>query len=286
MNSENLKNNLNSERESLSADERKVCDLMGKLDRVDCPKNFDFRLKARIASADKKAFQPSVWQTLRYILPVAACGLIVAFVMVQTGMFSTVNQTGNQIAISPNPNIQPFDGQQNSGQIFTVTNSTSPVIASAANRNASPNAPQSIDVALTNSSKNRTALPKRSRDDEPTMSRDFGVKQNRKTLYPNGINPEKIKPVIIENSNDKPILTNGVLDMLGISTDAVSGKLRVKNVRENSIADKSGIKAGDVIESLDDTKITQGETTLRSRDVKKITVSRDGKIIGIRPKMN
>ena len=57
MKSNKLENNL-SEREILSADEQKICDLIGRLDQVDCPKDFDFRLKARIANADRKDFQP------------------------------------------------------------------------------------------------------------------------------------------------------------------------------------------------------------------------------------
>lgn len=278
MNNENLKNNL-SEREVLSADEQKVCDLIGKLDRVDCPKDFNFHLKARIANSNKSEYEPSVWQTLRYIVPVAACVLIVAFVMVQAGMFSPASQTETTIASTTNPNIQPFDERSNSSQIFTAANSSEPIIAAVPNRNSQPGNLQNTDVSLNNSAEPKTTFPKLSREDEPTMSKDFGVGQNRKPINPRGINPDQILPNKIEIQNDKSVPVKDVLDIFGISTEAVSGKLRVKNVRANTLADKAGIKAGDFIESIGNTKIIQSEMTLKSDDFGKITVSRDGKII-------
>lgn len=278
MNNESLKNNF-SERELLSADEQKVCDLIGKLDRIDCPKDFNFHLKARIANANKSEYQPSVWQTIRYIVPVAACVLIVAFVMVQAGMFSPANQTDNTIASTTNPNIQPFDERSNSAQIFKVTNSSEPIIAAVPNRNSQPDTLQNTDVSLNNSAEPKTTFPKLSPEDEPTMSKDFGVGQNRKPLNPRGINPDQILPKNPVNQDDKSIPVKDVLDIFGISTEIVSGKFKVKNVRANTIAENLGIKAGDFIEAIDDTKISQNETILKSNTFRKITVSRDGKTI-------
>lgn len=281
MNSENLKNNLNSEREILPADEQKVCDLIGKLDRVECPKNFDFRLKARIASADKREFQPSVWQTLRYVLPAAACVLVVAFVMVRGGMFSATNQTGSIIATAPNPNVQTFDEQSNGTQIFTVSNSSEPVIAAAPNRNPQSNSILSRNVSLSNSSESKTTFPKLSREDDRMPSKDFSVGQNRKPIYPLAINPEPLKVENDENQKERFVSTRATFDMFGITTEFVSGRLRVKNIVENTMADKAGIRVGDFIEAVDDMKITRSEMMLKSNDVRKITVLRDGKIVVI-----
>jgi hypothetical protein len=277
MNSENLKNNLNSTREILPDGEQKVCDLIGKLDRVECPKNFDFHLKARIAGSDKKDFQPSVWQTLRYIVPVAACVLIVAFVMVQGGIFSPVTQTGNTIATATNPNIQAFDERSNRTQIFTVSNSSEPITAAVPDRNAQSNSILSRNVSLNNSSESRSSLPKLLPEDQPTMSKDFGVGQNIKPLYPNGINPDQVKPKYPETQDNRLVSIKQAFDIFGITAEMAAGRMKVITVRENSIADKSGIKAGDFIESIDDMKLTPGETTLRSNNVSKITVLRGGK---------
>lgn len=277
MNSDNLKNNLN-ESETLPADEQKVCDLIGKLDRVECPKNFDFRLKARIASADKTEYQPSPWQTLRYIVPVAACVLIVAFVMVQAGMFSPVNQTDNPIVAATNPNIQPFDEKSKEANLSTISNSNVSEIAAVTNRTSSTNSLPNMDIP-NNSSENRYSFPKLSPEDNSTMSRDFGVRPKRDPIYPRGINPEQIKPEKSENQDNKSISIKDTLDFIGIQTEFVGGKLRVKNVRENTMADKSGIKAGDLIEAIDDTKITPSETMLKSNSVRKIIVSRGGKVL-------
>lgn len=278
MNSENLKNNLNSEREILPADEQKICDLIGRLDSVECPKNFDFRLKARIASADKSDYQPSVWQTLRYVVPVAACVLVVAFVMVRAGMFSsTANQTGDTIASAANPNIQPFDERSGETKIFTVSNTTAPEIAAVPNRNGSTNNIPNMDVSLKSPSENRNlSSPKSSKEAESTMSRVLGVGQNRKPLVPKEFDQESNKKSLIKET----------LDFIGLETEMSGGKLKIINIRENTVADKSGFRIGDLIESVGDTKIIQGETMLKSNNVGKITVLRDGKIIGIALKPN
>lgn len=278
MNSDNLKNNLNGEREILPADEQKICDLIGKLDRVDCPKNFDFRLKARLASANKSEYQPSVWQTLRYVVPVAACVLIAAFVMVQAGMFSSVNQTGGTIAKATNPNILPFDEQSNQAKPSVVSNSNAPEIAAVTNKTSSTNSLPNMDIP-SNSSENRYSFPKLSPQDNSTMSRDLGVRPNRNPIFPSGINPDQIKPKTnIEQGNRYlPLIDN--LDFIGMETEFVGGKLRVKSVRENTVADKAGIKAGDIIESIGGTKITQSEATLKSNDLGKIIILRGGKIL-------
>lgn len=279
MNNDNLKNNLSDEQNFLSADERKICDLIGKLDRVECPKDFDFRLKARIANANGKDFQPSIWQTARYILPAAACVLIVAFVMVQGGMFSAESPATTTIAAT-NPNIQPFDSRSENAQKFTVSNPTEPVIAAVPNRSVQSNTFSNMDVSLKNPPESRV-MRKVSPDDKSTMSRVLSVGQNRKPLNPNGFNPENIKPRVEENQNNKPADLSGFFDIAGLKTEFVGGKLRVKSVGENTMADKSGIKAGDFIEAVEDVKISQSGTNLQSNSIGKITISRSGQIIEI-----
>ena len=56
MNNENLKNKLVEREEILSADEQKISYLIGSLEKVSAPNDFDFRLKARIANAVKQRF--------------------------------------------------------------------------------------------------------------------------------------------------------------------------------------------------------------------------------------
>lgn len=281
MNSDNLKN-ISGERENLSADEQKICNLIGKLEKVECPKNFDFRLKARIASADKKDFQPSIRQTLRYVLPVAACVLIAAFVLVQAGIFSpSGGQQGSEIT-AVNPNVQPFDASPPTVPIVSPSNSNTS--ESSVNRSeSSPLNPSSnTETALKNPSEKRSeSLPKLSKEDEPTMWRDFGVRPNRKQIYPRGIDPNQIKPQKIENQNAKPVSAKSVFDFIGMETEFNGGKLRVKSVKAKGLADISGIKIGDLVESVDDTKIDKSEMTLKSSGVKKITVSREGKPLEI-----
>jgi len=143
-----------------------------------------------------------------------------------------------------------------------------------------------MNVSLTNSSENRVGLPKISREDEPTMSRDFGVGENIKPLYPKNYDPTKIGRQTQGNQDNKSASTKGVFATIGVETEFVGGKMRIKNIVESSLFDKSGIKAGDIIEAIDDTKIMDNDTVLKSNKMEKVTVSRNGKIIEIRLKSN
>lgn len=267
MNSDNLKNKLNDERENLSADEQKICNLIGKLDKVDCPKDFDFHLKARIANADKQDFQPSVWQTLRYILPATAAVLLAAFVLIQAGMFSSpVNQTENNFAATESQIIQPSVNQiipQNDTTITKLPNSN--VVETPATEVASRKTPE----------RRNAVFQRNSAQVKSDRSRVLGYGNNRKPIFPVALDP-----------TSRTIPASGVFDTFGIETEFVGGKIKVKNIREKSLAESSGIKTGDFVEKVDDVKTDEKNQMLKSNSVKKITVSRNGKPLEIRLKTN
>ena len=99
MKNDNLKNNLR-DLEILSAAEQKISDLVGSLEKVSAPNDFDFKIKARIANADKTTFQPSLWQTLRYVLPLSVTTMVAAFFIIQAGFFSpNTTQMENKAAL-------------------------------------------------------------------------------------------------------------------------------------------------------------------------------------------
>jgi len=291
MNSDKLKNNL-SEREILPADEQKICNLLGKLDSVSCPNDFDFRLKARIANADQKDFKPSMWHTLRYILPVTATAVFAAFMMVQGGMIAPwTNQKENNF-VAESSNFQPSANQtvlQNEAKNVETADSNVILIP------AKPGGEQNSQMITVSNSKSELAvktfpkmrnadLPKSSTSDESVMSRDLGVGQNRKPIYPAGINPNPLTLPPTQNQNVKPVAAGEMLEIVGIQTEIVGGKMIVKSVTEKSLAGLSGFKAGDLIEAIDDVKIGENDFLMKSNAFKKITVLRDGKTLIIRLK--
>ncbi len=62
-----------------SREQTLVWQMIEDLPRVDAPKNFDFRVKARIADAKPTNFQPRFFPVLRYVLPLSLAVLILGF---------------------------------------------------------------------------------------------------------------------------------------------------------------------------------------------------------------
>ena len=290
MNNENLKNKLVNREEILPADEQQISYLIGSLEKVSAPNDFDFRLKARIANTVNKDFQPSIWQTLRYVLPLTATVIIAAFVMIQAGLFST-NPAENDFAAGNT--IQP----QIVNQQFLPANAD---IAKTSNSNIIESVnigkqPESIvsglnpknAVAVKNPvEKKQNTSPNVQPEKEPLMSRDSAVRQNKKPLFPVGINPDNAKPQVMENENSNSVSAQEIFKIIGLETETKAGKIIVKSVKEKSLAEKSNVKAGDVIEAIDEQRLDKENLSPKFNGGKTITVTRDNKILEIELKPN
>ncbi|MGI9056921.1 MAG: hypothetical protein ACR2F2_14090 [Pyrinomonadaceae bacterium] len=288
MNNETLKNNL-GEREVLSADEQKISHLIGSLEKVSAPNDFDFRLKARIANAVKKDFQPSIWQTLRYILPLTATAIVAGFIMIQAGLFSP-NPAGNDFAAGNNdqpPSVnQQFlpanadiarTSNSNVFENINIGKKPEPAISEANPKNA---------VAVKNQvEKKQNSTPKNFSEDEPLMSRDSAVRQNKKPIFPVGLNPDNAPPQLFENNNNT-VSAQEIFKIIGLETETKAGKIIVKSVKEKSLAEKSNVKVGDVVEAIDEQRLDQETLSPKFKGGKSITVTRDNKVLEIELKPN
>jgi hypothetical protein len=282
MNRDNLKNNLN-EQENLSADEQKISRLIGGLEQVSAPKDFDFRLKARISAAQENNFQPSIWKTLRYALPLTATLVIAAFVMIQAGLFS---QTDNQPTIAENPKQEnPVNSQSppSNQQITQTSNLTVDETIPDAYAGES-NSTQFIAV------KNPVGKPNKNKpeiiqNDDSPRSKDFTVRPSNVQITPEGI-PGNTALVNKEFNNNISIPAQEILNMLGVETEADGNKLKVKSVKENSLAERSGVRTGDIVEAIDEQRLDEKNLSPKFKGGKKITVTRDDKVVEIELKPN
>lgn len=73
-----------------------------------------------------------------------------------------------------------------------------------------------------------------------------------------------------------------ILSILGIDGVFDEGGWKVKSVTTNSIAAKAGVKAGDVIESVNDLKLSRESVFLRSLSADRLLVRRGGTRITLR----
>ena len=88
----------------------RVWQIIDRFEPVAAPKDFDFRVKARIANAKPGDFQSRFLPVLRYVLPLSVVGLILAFVIFN-GFYSFDNKTVPQVAET---NFQPTIRKENS----------------------------------------------------------------------------------------------------------------------------------------------------------------------------
>ena len=90
--------------EGLSADEAKVRELLGGMKRVETPKDFGFKVQARIANAKPETYRETAggWVFLRYAAPLALV-LIVTSAFVISGIYKVNDDSVPAVAEIQNP---------------------------------------------------------------------------------------------------------------------------------------------------------------------------------------
>lgn len=268
MNYETPKN----ETETLSADERKIGEMCRTLKQVEAPKDFDFKLKARIANSKAGDFAPRrrFIPAMRYALPALALILVLGLLAYNGGFLSPGNNStiaGSSFA--PQNTSQP--------QNDTVSSVAPPTTSTNANTTALPatqDSPKPDQVAIIQPKKASVETPRRPKENENGGSTDKSQKETP-LLIPQ-FTPRSLPQVPQDEESTNPIPVREVLSVNGINAAFENGKWTVKSVTPNSLGDSSGIKENDVIEAIDDQPVSG--TTVFNKIVsgKTITVTRNG----------
>jgi len=277
----------NNNDEILSLEDEKVRKMIGDLKRIDAPKDFDFRLKARIANATSTNFQPRFLPVLRYILPLSTILVIFVFVILN-GLYFPDNQAVSLVA----ENIPPTNIEQKSPLVMPLANEQ--VVAKDENlvvedtpikQAVKPLAdkPQFMAVKspTTNPKKNLIVKDKK---DNGGGSRDSALSVSPINITPKGIdlNPTQANPPNTETS--KPLNAQQILSQLGIEAVFSDSSWKVKAV--DSLSKGSGVKVGDVIEAIDGEKLTDKPLSAKTVEVKKLTILRGAEKIEISLRIN
>lgn len=265
------------ENEILSGDEEKICELLGNLQRVDAPKDFDFQLKARIANAKPQDFQaPRFFPILRYAAPLGLAIIILAVVVIN-GLYSfddksvaTVidNQDKPKVEnLSSGNNSQPEEKviAKDDSQAKTAENPTANLLYKEDKKEISPliKEPRLVANALNPAVKNSKA------------AKNSGDSKDSAGTSPNILVPK-------EFSSNNPIQVKDVLSILGVEANFSDKKWTVKSVTQNSKAERSGVKANDIIEAIDGNNLS-GETIPVAKTFNgNLTVVRGGKKMDIK----
>jgi hypothetical protein len=267
------KNFQTEENEILSADEAKVRKLLGNLQRVDAPKDFDFRLKARIANSEAKDFQPRLFPVLRYAAPLGLAIIILAVIVVNN-LYSVDNGSIQVAENNVQNQIRSVNMPDNSAPKETLIAETTPQSIVAENLTTNP--PVSTNKKETKTFSKNFELAANSgkpKNDKPQADNNGGSRDsalsNTNVLMPKGF------------GGNNSVQVKEVLEIIGIKANFAGNQWKVESVGENTVAGNSGVKANDVIEAIDGKTLT-GETIPAKSYGGKLTVLRGGERLEIK----
>ncbi|MEO8074386.1 MAG: PDZ domain-containing protein [Acidobacteriota bacterium] len=273
----------NAEDEILSVGDVKIQQMIKNLPRIDAPKDFDFRLKARIANARPTEFQPRFLPVLRYILPLSVVVLIFTFVVINGVFFGRNNQTAEAVQQIP---VESKTAQTNDLQTAPPEVAKIPAKPAPQSDLADSNFPKVEEkekekipvektnlVAVKSQKKTQPELPKEKVIDNGGGSHDSAASYLR-VITPNGIHVNDVVETSPNNEHKNDILTKQILLPLGIEIVSENGKRRVQSVKKGSIAERSGVKIGDLVEMIDGEKVSGDAVHNKTLQGKQITVLR------------
>ena len=260
-----------NETEILSADDQKLREICFSLKKIEAPKDFDFKLKARLAASQASDFQPRFGFALRYALPVVAVVFLLGLLAYSGGMFAPPNNqfVAEGSVLPPNPALP---------QNAAVSDAPAPEI------NTPPNESLAILPANQESPKvpkNELAIIKQKdpKKDVPELKREFNGgskdfsstadKPRQPKFYEQKIIPQPDEPV-----NSLPV--RDVLSIMGITAAFENGKWTVRAVTANGLAEASGIRENDTIEAIDDEPLSGETVNVKTISGKTVTVTRNG----------
>ncbi|HEY0429180.1 MAG TPA: hypothetical protein VGC76_15475 [Pyrinomonadaceae bacterium] len=266
------KNFQTEENEILSVEDEKVRLMLSDLKRVEAPKDFDFRLKARIARGAPERQKTGWFPLLRYVAPLCLA-IIVLAVLVINGLYSVDQISAPPLAanraLPPIENINSASAAQPKEQ-FVADDANPPPPSFENTANASKKEtrvfPKDSELAA-NIEKPKTEKPKM--ENNGGGSRDSAV-ANANPLLPNGFTPNKFNQV------------KDVLLIIGIDAAFSDNKWKVKSVAENSKAANAGVKTDDVIEAIDGSALASETIPAKKSYSGKLTIARGAEKLEIK----
>ncbi len=263
-----------TETEILSADEQKVREMCLSLKKIEAPKDFDFKLKARIASSNAGDFRPRFGFAFRYALPVLVMIFVLGFLAYNSGMFSF---SKNNAAIAQS---SPETTNSSLPQNTLVSTSSPPqeqINDNSVISNSSPTLPKVPDNEIAGNNLKNSKIEKKREEKKDNSGGSSELKSVKPPLIvqPNfNSNTSPQKPQNVEKVTLFSV--KEILEQLGINAAFENGKWIVKSVVDNGLAKSSGIKENDIVEAIDNQTISNEPVSAKALNFKNITVMRNG----------
>ncbi|MBX7053728.1 MAG: hypothetical protein K1X36_02150 [Pyrinomonadaceae bacterium] len=264
----------NKDQGAVTDDERRVAEMLGSLKRVEAPGDFDARVRARIAQGRPSSSNPT-WlpQWVRFAVPLALVAAVGGYFAIDRYSRTTVGTT-NEIVRSESAQPSPA-AQPPAVKTATAANTISPPTTEDEN----PTVAASRETATGR----RQTAPKPGADTDPNGGGSF-VEAVRpgKRLLPRGIDPNAPQPGRPGDFDpNAKIAVTEVLTVIGVRANYSGSKWTVESVVDHSAAGDAGIKPGDVIDTINDQKLSEKTAFNGSFTGRSIRVLRGGKPVVI-----
>ena len=250
-----------------------VSRLLGGLKRVEAPGDFDFRVKARIA-AGRPVDRTASWlpNAVRFAVPLGLLLLI-------GGYFGfNALYSFNKVDVPPIAEVRstiaaPVIGAQSNESVTLPAN---PVIAERVEIK-----PTGTDSKINTGSPEKRIVSFKPSEGQPGGGSYDEARRTPRQFYPKGIDPNRKLLVPKDFEGNTRVAAKNILSFIGIDAVYSGSSWKVGLVKQNSIAERSGMKAGDVIEAINDLPLTEKTAFGNKFSGKSIRVRRDGKSMQI-----
>jgi len=249
-------------------DDATVAGLLASLPRVNAPGDFNFKVSARIASGASAPERRFRFAPLVGLAAPAVLALGIGTYWFMSPGIADVKQpqlAAEPVAQSTAPAVQPT------------------VAASSAAPTVLPDRPATNNGERVPPRSASTVSPRTAPENSiGGGSFDSAVTAARRVL-PRGINPDT-RPITRkprDMQNPAGIPAQDILRSLGADVEYAVGGFTVGTIRSASIAERVGLKSGDVVEAINDQKVVKETSFSGTFSGKTIRVKREGKILDI-----
>lgn len=264
--------NPNDETEILSADEQRLREMCRTLKKVEAPKDFDLKLKARLADSKANDFQPRLVPVLlRYALPTLGLILILGLLAYNSGFLSSNNPLVAESSVAP----QTATTLPQNSAVSSFTPSEQTPDNNTAVLPLNQELPKPNEVVVRQPKISELEASRRPKENETGGSTDKSQKK-APIIAPKNNMPKTLPQNSPDSETSNPIPVREVLSQNGINADFENGRWTVKSVTPNSLGDSSGVKQNDVIEEIDNQPVSGATVFNKIVNGKTITVTRNG----------
>ncbi len=246
-------------------DEQQVSQVLATLAQVEPPGDFDVRVLSRIAAGRPAEPRSLFWPILAGATPLVLLVAIGSYFYLRTD-----NAVAPVVASAPAvEQVQP-PMQPNSGALPTVVGDQ-PEVAMSDKMIVRPS---TTDNRMVN-----TVEPSRG----PNVGGSFDqAVTERRTITPRGIpSTPRMMPRPRDFDTATAIPIKDVLTQIGVDSQGTTTGMKVVSVTADGAANRIGLKANDVIESIDDKPVNEKTSYKGKFAGKRMRVIRDGKPVEI-----